>query len=196
MKERKNSDQSIVEQLLMQAREGNQLAFAELFKMYEPLFYSLLHEAGALQPQDAEDLRQELSIAFVNSIHSYDLEQSEVKFGLFAKICMQNARTTQLRKLQKRTAPLPYDEEAELAFNEGSGGEIPSEEVVNLETLQTMNKKIQEALSPFEWKVWQMYMAELGTKNISKELEKSEKSIENAIFRIKRKLRGLFENKS
>jgi RNA polymerase sporulation-specific sigma factor len=55
-----------------------------------------------------------------------------------------------------------------------------------------MNKKIDGVLSPFERTVWQMYLTGNSAKKISAALGKNEKSIENAIFRIKRKLRGIF----
>jgi len=195
MKERDVSCQSIVNQLIAQVREGNQAAFAELLKIYEPLFLSLLSNpdaTGELNDQDVEDLRQELSVVFFHAILSYDLKQDEVQFGLYAKICMRNAMITQLRKLQKRKSPIPLEENGEEDFFEIVGGENPPEEVADSETVETMNKRIESVLSPFEIKVWQMYLTGNGTKNISLALGKSEKSIENAIFRLRRKLRDLF----
>ncbi len=199
MKERDNSCENIVNQLITQVRDGNQGAFAELLKIYEPLFLSLLSKPEVrfvLNAQDVEDLRQELSVVFFHAVLSYDLEQEEVQFGLYAKICMRNAMITQLRKLQQRKNPIPWEEDEEEDFPLFVGGENPPEEVAESETVANMNKRIESVLSPFEIKVWQMYLTGTGTKNISQALGKSEKSIENAIFRLRRKLRDLFRSET
>ena len=196
MKEKNDSYQSIVTQLIEKTREGNQGSFSELLKIYEPLFSSLLskHEMGDLNQQDIEDLRQELTLVFFHSILSYDLDQNEVKFGLYAKICMRNALITQLRKLQKRKAAFPFDEDEEETLVQAfDSSENPSIAIADRETVEDMNKKIEAVLSPFESTVWRMYLMGNGAKNISLALGKSEKSIENAIFRLKRKLRDLFK---
>jgi len=195
MKEKKDSCQNIVNQLIVQVRNGNQSSFAELLKIYEPLFLSLLSKSNleSLNEQDIEDLRQELTLVFYHSIFSYDLEQNDVRFGLYAKICLRNALITQLRKLQKQKKSLSLEEEDETLFAIFDSGANPSEELVDRETVESMNKKIKGALSPFEVKVWQMYLTGNSTKNISTVLGKSEKSIENAIFRLRRKLRDLFK---
>ena len=195
MKEKKDSCQNIVNQLIVQVRNGNQSSFAELLKIYEPLFLSLLSKSNleSLNEQVIEDLRQELTLVFYHSIFSYDLEQNDVRFGLYAKICLRNALITQLRKLQKQKKSLSLEEEDETLFAIFDSGANPSEELVDRETVESMNKKIKGALSPFEVKVWQMYLTGNSTKNISTVLGKSEKSIENAIFRLRRKLRDLFK---
>lgn len=199
MKDKNDSYQNIVHQLITQVRNGNQGSFTELLKIYEPLFLSLLSKSdiGELNDQDVEDLRQELTLVFYHAIFSYELEQHEVRFGLYAKICMRNALITQLRKLRKQKTSFPLDEEDEDSLVEAFGcGENPSEEIVDREAVETMNKKINGVLSPFEIKVWQMYLTGNSTKNISLALGKTEKSIENAIFRLRRKLRDLFKTET
>lgn len=196
MKEKNDSYQSVVEQLIVQVREGNQGAFAELLNVYEPLFSALLSksETEEFNRQDIEDLRQELTLVFFHSILSYDLDQNDVKFGLYAKICMQNALITQIRKLQKRKESFVLNESEDGVMAEAfESEENPSVAFTDRETVETMNKKIDGVLSPFERTVWQMYLTGNSAKKISAALGKNEKSIENAIFRIKRKLRDLFK---
>ena len=195
MKEKNYSCDDIVCQLIQQVRTGNQEAFGELLRIYEPLFRSLLskQDIGEVNEQDLEDVRQELTVVFYHSILSYELGQSEVRFGLYAKICMTNALITQLRKIRKREQSVSLSSEEEKCFPEGlSNGEDPAEAIVNRETLETLNRKIKRELSPYELSVWQMYLTGNSTGKIATSLGKSEKSIENAIFRIRRKLRNLF----
>ena len=197
MKENKDSYQDIVSPLILRVREGDQNAFGKLLQLYEPLFSSLLSkmEVRTLNVQDIEDLRQELTVVFYHSIFSYELEQSEVRFGLYTKICMSNALITQLRKLNKQKTSISLDTGDDETLSEILGHEEnPSEAIVKRETIENMNRKIDSVLSPFEIKVWQMYLTGNSAKSIAKTLGKTEKSIENAIFRLRRKLRCLFKD--
>ena len=195
MKEKNDTCQDIVYRLILQVREGDQHAFGELLKLYDPLFLSLLAktEMSGLNQQDIEDLRQELTVVFYHSILSYELEQTDVKFGLYAKICMRNALITQMRKRKARQASLSLEEDKEEGRIELlEGGEDPTKEFLSRETVESMNQKIREVLSPFEAKVWQMYLTGNGSQSIADALGKSEKSIENALFRLRHKLRDIF----
>ncbi len=199
MKENKDSHQDIVYPLILGVREGDQVAFGKLLRLYEPLFASLLSkpDVRTLNAQDIEDLRQELTVVFYHSIFSYELEQSEVRFGLYTKICMSNALITQLRKFNKQKTSISLDTQDDEKLSEMLGHEEnPSEAIVNRETIENMNRKIDSVLSPFETKVWQMYLTGNSAKNIAKALGKTEKSIENAIFRLRRKLRSLFKDQT
>lgn len=197
MNDKLNSYSSIVNSLIEKTRASNQAAFEELLDLYEPLFKSLLTRYYSNNPnaQDAEDLKQELTIAFFNSILSFDMEQKEVSFGLWAKICMNNALYTQLRALKKR------NENAMVAFDSedidlGACGEekSPENELVEKESLRELKTRIEDVLSPFENKVWRLYVVGCTTREMAQTLNKSEKSIDNAIFRMRRKLaRSLFQ---
>lgn len=191
MKNRFNSYNSIINSLIEKTRASNQAAFEELLELYEPLLKSLVTRycTNNDNEQDAEDLKQELILAFYNSILSYDMEQQEVSFGLWAKICMNNALNTQLRALKKRkenqTVELTPDFlESGIGLEEKS----PENELVERETVRELKTRIEELLSPFEMKVWRLYVVGCTTREIAQTLGKSEKSIDNAIFRMRRKL--------
>ncbi len=178
--------------LILRVRNGDQAAFEELLKSYDALLQNLINRFQ-VSVDEKDDVYQELSLVFYNAVRSYDLERKEVTFGLYAKICMQNALITLLnRAKQKNDMASQIEYVGEDIEKLDDGVQDPSSETVSRETLENMYKKIDRALSPFESIVWQMYLAESGNKSIAKALGKSEKSIENAIFRIKRKLRGIF----
>jgi len=180
---------------IMAFQSGKRDAFASVLSEYEPLIESQISGlyGNVFSESDNDDLRQEATIALYSAACSYDTDQDKITFGLYAKICLRNALITQLRKLQKQKKSLSLEEEDETLFAIFDSGANPSEELVDRETVESMNKKIKGALSPFEVKVWQMYLTGNSTKNISTVLGKSEKSIENAIFRLRRKLRDLFK---
>ena len=181
-----------VESLILRARAGDQTAFEDLLKSYDVLFQNLMNRFQ-VSLDEKEDVYQELSLVFYNAVLSYDLEQKEVTFGLYSKICMQNALITQQNRAKRKNDMVSQIEYVGEDIEKLDDGVLdPSSETVSRETLENMYKKIDRALSPFESIVWQMYLTESGNKSIAKALGKSEKSIENAIFRIKRKLRDVF----
>ena len=74
---------------------------------------------------------------------------------------------------------------------------IPSEELTPEERIMLhernmeLNKYIQENLSEFEQNVLKYYLDGESYKQIAKLLDKNEKSVDNAIVRIKSKLKFL-----
>ena len=190
-----DSYDDIVRNLILQVRKEDQEAFEELLELYEPLISSFAtrFSNNGVSSQDVEDFRQELTVAFYNSTISYDLSQTDVSFGLYAKICMNNFFITQLRMLKKRrnAEALSLDREAWI-LGEMEAGEDPSNEIIRLEEMRELNKKIKAELSEFENKVWKYYVSGCSSREIAEALGKTEKSIDNAVFRIRQKLKVLF----
>ena len=182
-----------INDLITKVRNSNQKAFEELLKNYDTLISSLVNNAynENMTKQDAEDLRQELMVVFYNSILSYDTNQKKVSFGLYTKICMKNALITHQRALNKRNdlVTLHTDDVLE---NVGGIEESPDRMLIEDEEICEMNSRVESILSEFENKVWKLYVSEFSTYEIANKLNKSEKSIGNAIFRIRSKLKPLF----
>ena len=89
--------------LIRSAQAGDQDSFEALLNQYAPLIDSMVYrhgEAQGLSAQDCEDLRQEAVLAFYRALMRYDVTQTEVQFGLFAKLCIKNALYSHLRKLR------------------------------------------------------------------------------------------------
>ena len=182
-----------VKDLILSVRSGNQEAFVTLLEKYRPLIDSSVmrfsyDEAYSLY---REDLRQEASVVFYNSILAYDLEQNEVEFGLFAKICIQNALVSQLRTLKKRSAETLEKVPENLFASQAT--EDPSVRLLEQERIRSLYAVIRKNLSDFEYKVWQLYISGRSASDIASLLESNEKSITNAIYRIRKKLRALLQ---
>ena len=197
MKEKNVEYTEIIFSLIMKVRDGNQAAFEELLKLYDPLVSSFVERyySSCLSREDAEDLRQELSVVFYNSILSYDVEQTQVSFGLYAKICMNNAFVTQLRTLKKRNeknvVALDGDEAVTNAVSEEKN---PEQELVEREKMTEINTRIKETLSEFENTVWKMYFAGCSSKEMADKMQTNERAVNNAVYRIRKKLKGFFDN--
>lgn len=195
MKEKNIEYTNIILSLIMKVRSGNQAAFEELLKLYEPLVFSFVDKyyANVSNKEDAEDLKQELTVVFYNSILSYDVEQTQVSFGLYAKICMNNAFVTQLRMLKKRNEKgvmiLDVDEVFDDVVSEEKN---PEDELVEREKMNELNTRIKATLSSFEYTVWKMYFAGCSSKEMADKMHTNERSVDNAVYRIRKKLKGLF----
>ena len=75
--------------LVLRVREGEQAAFSALLSTYEPLITKRVAAfAAGFSREDSEDLRQVALMAFYRAACGFDVTQSEVEFGLYAKICM------------------------------------------------------------------------------------------------------------
>ena len=119
-----------------------------------------------------DDLRQEATVVFYNSILTYDLEQHEVEFGLYAKICISNALISQVRRLQRRNA-----ERLSEASDEGLFGwdrEDPSVRILEQESLKSLYSIIRGNLSEFEYEIWQLYTSGRTAKQIGEMVGKDE----------------------
>ena len=179
-------------ELIVKVRNNDQKAFEILFEQYRPLIDASvnrfsLDEAFALY---REDLRQEASVVFYNSILAYDLEQSEVEFGLFAKICIHNALVSQLRVLKKNSAQIIEQLTENLFLQEADD---PSSEMLEQERINSIYAVIRKNLSSFEYSVWQLYLSGRSSSEIARLCNTDKKSISNAIYRIRKKLRTLLQ---
>ena len=192
MRDKWDSYERIVKNLIVQVRKEKQDAFSELLEIYDPLITSFVNRfcKGEVTTQDGEDLKQELTVVFYNAILSYDMDQDDVNFGLYAKICLNNAFITQCRAFQKRKnrEMVALEGEAWL-LEERSEAEDPSHDLIMREEMKELNNKIDAALSTFENKVWKLYISGCSFREIATDLDKNEKSIENAVFRVKQKLK-------
>ena len=180
-----------VRKLILAVRGGDQSAFDALLDQYRPLIDASVARFSSDESFSlyCEDLKQEASVVFYNSILAYDLEQNEVEFGLFAKICIYNALVSFLRALKRRSA----EPVAEIPQNliTVQDFEDPSARMLEQERLKSLYAVIRKNLSELEYKVWQLYISGRSAAEIAALLSTDEKSVNNAIYRIRKKLRAV-----
>lgn len=183
-------------ELMLLAREGDAQAFDTLLAQYMPMIEHRLlvarsHYTG-MTAEDEQDLRQEAHLAFYRALLSYDVDQSEVSLGLYAKVCVENALTSALRKMSASipsTVSLDPEELAALPAEDGAGD--PTRRLREQEDYEALCRIIARTLSPYENNIWQRYIAGATVSEIARALGKDTRSIHNAIYRIRRKLRGV-----
>lgn len=180
-----------IENLIALVVSGDSDAFSALVDLYNPMLKKLLNSytTEEMSKEDVEDLTQEELIAFYRAIINFNSEQNDVQFGLYAKICVTNSMISYKRAASKKSnESLIGDEEMNSITD--PDGEV-SKFFEMRESERELGQQIEKTLSGYENEVWSYYVNGYSSKEIATKLNSSEKSIDNAIFRIRRKLKTL-----
>ena len=183
-------------ELVTRAREGSAVAFDELKNAYRPLIESQVvrHTTVDMNSQDVEDLRQEALVIFCNAVCNYDCSVEGVEFGLYAKICIENGLVSFVRSYVRRKKNTVISLDG-LKKAPGVGSDL-LQTMVDKETLADLVHTIRKNLSDYENRVWWLYVSGMSVSDIAKTLEVGDaKSVSNAIYRIRKKLRSFVDGK-
>ena len=177
--------------LLKQIQNGDSGIFEVLLNRYDRLICAMTNRfGGTVSAADADDLRQEAILALYRAAMRFNLEQKEVQFGLFAKTCIRHALLSHLRKQKKLEALVLLEDD--LLEAQAKGGKCdPESQLIEEESYLSLSAQIRSALSEHENRIWWLYLSGRTAKEIAVCIEKDEKSVQNAIYRIRRKLRTI-----
>lgn len=150
---------------------------------------------------DTEDLLQEGMIGLFKAMQSYSPERG-ASFHTFAELCIERQIMSAIQTAtRKKQGPLnSYVSFAEQVFGDNDMRELgdifstethenPEERLISQENIKQIDEEIQDSLSDFEKEVLKMHLEGQGYQQIAKSLDKSPKSIDNALQRIRRKLK-------
>ena len=167
--------------LIRSYKDGDESAFDCLVHIYSPLI-------DRLSPYyEKEDVRQYALIAFSKAALTYNSDRDKVTFGLYAKVCIGNALISKLRFARKHHVEvLPI----EGIFDMADPDDI-SEDIIDRENVGKLHELIKITLSEFENKVFRLYAGGYSSSEIADRLGKTEKSVDNAIFRARKKLKSV-----
>ena len=191
-------------ELLYMVSESNELASETIYKKYESVIdyfakkYSRLVEGKGL---DYNDLYQEGLIGLDSAIKSYK-DQKDIKFCTFAFVCIKRKIISAVKqanrkkhKILNESYSIDYtnDEDDKNGFKNIIYDKDSSIEdlLVSKENAESFNKMLQKELTYFEKQVYTQRLYGLNYEEISKNLGKTPKSIECALFRIRIKLRDI-----
>nr|WP_206702666.1 RNA polymerase sporulation sigma factor SigH [Bacillus sonorensis] len=154
---------------------------------------------------DREDIVQEGMIGLYKSIRDFR-EDKLTSFKAFAELCITRQIITAIKTAtRQKHIPLNsyvsldkpiYDEESDRTLLDViSGAKVmnPEELIINQEEFDDIELKMGELLSDLERKVLTLYLDGRSYQEISEELNRHVKSIDNALQRVKRKLEKYLE---
>ena len=140
-----------------------------------------------LQGGDQDDLYQEGMIGLLKAIRSYDPARSD-NFEAYASLCIRR----QLYDAVRRDVQLSQREEdvlRQIAPDPALAGTgDPETQCLANETETEIKAALYGFLSAFEASVLDPYLAGYSVSEISRQLSRPPKSVENAILRIRRKV--------
>jgi RNA polymerase sporulation-specific sigma factor len=184
--------------------QGDNLALDYLIHKYKN-FVRAKARTYFLIGADKEDIIQEGMIGLYKAIRDYN-DDKLTSFKAFAELCITRQIITAIKTAtRQKHIPLNsyvsldkpiYDEESDRTLLDviaGSKAIDPQELLVNQEKFGDMEIKLAELLSEFERGVLHLYLDGRTYQEISEELNRHVKSIDNALQRVKRKLEQLME---
>lgn len=155
---------------------------------------------------DREDIIQEGMIGLYKAIRDYK-KDSASSFRSFADLCITRQIITAIKTAtRQKHIPLnsyislnrpAYEEEGENTLLETIVEKHrfdPEEIMINKERFRILEEKLVATLSKYESMVLKRYISGHTYTDIATELGKSEKSIDNALQRIKKKIEKVLEN--
>lgn len=157
-------------------------SFEELLEKSKPMLYGI---ASKFPERHREDLIQEGILGLHNAYTTFDGTLG-VPFSVYLRICVNNSMLTAYKKLKKSDLPEVFDEE----------GYIPDDSmednVINRNDAEIFFGKLKEMLSPLEKQILSEYLKDKSYEEIAKTLSLSEKTVDNALMRIKKKMRKFY----
>ena len=173
------------------ARKGYEDATAELLRRYIPLVRS---RASVFTSLDFEydDMCQEGMIGLYGAIRSFDPENG-APFSAFARLCVDRMLVAVLRSSSRqrkipRNRITDLDDASRLEEKKGLSND-PESAYIAKEEFDRFQQKANNELSSFEYQVLTAFLSGYNYTEISRQLSKSEKSVDNAMQRIRRKLK-------
>ena len=190
-----NNSKEYARQLVSRAQNGDSGALELLKDLYMPLLRGACsrHFSDGMQAQDSDELFGEALIAFCKAVLAYDLSVEGVEFGLYARICVDNALISYRRAFERRSRFTSISLDA-LDGNRYDEVDL-IDSLVARENAADLARMIRSLLSAYENRVWWLYVAGLSAKDISLRIGTDERSVHNAIYRIRRKLRDIISEK-
>jgi len=199
------SDEELIS-YIKNTKDNKDPAYEYLINKYK-VFVKAKSRAYFLVGADHDDVLQEATIGFFKAIRDFD-ETKEVSFKAFADLCITRAIQSAIKTANRlKNIPLnnyvSLSEEYKGEENSNSIENIldispvnnPEQMVISNEGCKDIEQEMLNNLSSFEHKVLSMYIDGYGYKEIAKKLKKTEKSIDNALQRIRNKLNKYLQEK-
>ena len=191
-------------ELISLANENNEEALNALYKKYKPLinkkcnkYYKYISNKGI----ELSDLIQECLVGFEESIHYFN-PNDDVTFYTFTNICMDRQIISEIKRINRdkykilnEAIPLEtLDTENDINLINILKDNTDNPELGLLREIeyQELYDKITKNLTNLEECVFNLRIQNFNYKEIADILDKDIKSIDNAVQRIKTKVRELY----
>lgn len=162
---------------------------AELISRYMKLIW-VKANTMANAVVDAEDLAQEGMLGLMNAIAHFDPNR-EIKFSTFADVCITNKMKSALIRTRHTALPVEDAESAAQVQNEVEDDD-PERILLRKERLHELYREMDLVLSKRELEIFKLFLCGLRYEQMAERLHITEKSVDNAMQRVRRKLKSVW----
>lgn len=174
-------------QLVAAARCGDDSAFEELVRRYLRVVM-LYADRYSHSPHDKDDYLQEGLCGLLKAVRTYNGISSS--FSTYASVCIRTSIITAVRKDGRDSDRLVSYEET-VSESDGSDSITPEDIIIQKESTDFLYERFKSVLSEYESNVFDLFLLDLTYADIALCLKTSQKSVENAVRRIRTKLKAL-----
>lgn len=197
-------EQSTDEELIHRLRDGETPVMDYICEKYKPLVRSKAKSMFILGG-DNEDLIQEGMLGLFKAVRDYDSGR-DASFFTFADLCISRQMYTAVQASQrKKHIPLNTYISLYGDVNDQADGENmdlaqvladkvqqdPEELFLDKERVDYLERSIERELSSFEKEVLDLYLTGMSYSQIAKVLGREEKATDNALQRLKSKIKKM-----
>ena len=193
-------------ELIGYIRENSEEANEILFQKYKPMIVNFATKMVNYSPNlglEINDLIQEGMLGLNTAINAFD-ENDEASFYTYAKTCIERriistiiAAKRQKHKILNESMSLEvYTDEENSSIMDAlvaDNSYNPENIVVQTENEHKLIEQIAEQLTPLEQQVFDLKISGFKYKEIADILDKEPKVIDNALNRIKNKIKSIIQ---
>ena len=199
------------EELILRLRDGEEAITDYIMDKYKNMVRSKAKSMYILGA-DREDLIQEGMIGLFKAVRDYDTGR-DASFFTFAELCVSRQMYTAIQAAG-RQKHMPLNTYVSL-YADGADGEDglreagrgllesaasrleqnPEELLIDRENVKRLEEVMEKELSSFEKQVLDLYLTGMKYSQIARVLGKDDKSTDNALQRIKAKLKRAISSK-
>lgn len=186
---------------------NNEEATDVLFEKYRPLIYSVakkIYNENQNLGLDLNDLIQEGMVGFSIALNTYN-EHKDTLFFTYAKKCISSkmytmikgARRQKHRILNSSISVEAFEEEFNVNLEGVIGDKLSNPEhiAIDNENVLELIENVKNEFTDIESQVFDLKKSGFGYREIAEVLELDPKSVDNAIQRIKNKIKNYLKNK-
>lgn len=170
---------------LLASAQSDDGAYSELISRYLPSIRRIaaIYEKS---PADRDDLVSEGILGLMSAVKTYSPDKG-ASFSTYAGVCANNRMLNALKKAQRIQG-------REGSFEEinASSGSSPEKIVIDREALREVFSEVESNLTELEREVFTLYLQGVSYDETAKVLGIDKKSVDNALARVRRKLRRKF----
>jgi RNA polymerase sporulation-specific sigma factor len=178
-------ESKMIPNMLLRLREGDVSVFPTLVEQYAPMMHRCVYNFFAT-PADRKEAFSEACVTLYAAALSYDFHQTNVTFGLYARICVFRRMASLFAKTRRVLAEMAPEVDVDRVA-------VPSgieNALVRDETIKELLAKVRSFASEYEYEVFlSMCVNGRSSAETAEKLGKSVKSVENAKDRLLRRIR-------